>query len=29
MRVLDEGDPRSRIDLLALRLKEWKAIANS
>ena len=29
MRVLDDGDPQSRVDLLALRLKEWKAIANS
>jgi len=29
MRVLDEGDPQSRIDLLAQRLREWKAIANS
>jgi predicted nucleotide-binding protein with TIR-like domain len=28
MRVLDDGDPQSRIDLLAQRLREWKAIAN-
>jgi predicted nucleotide-binding protein with TIR-like domain len=28
MRVLDDADPQSRIDLLAQRLKEWKAIAN-
>jgi hypothetical protein len=29
MRILDGGDPQSRIDLLALRLREWKALANS
>ena len=29
MRVLDDGDPQSRIELIALRLREWKAIANS
>jgi hypothetical protein len=29
MRTLDAGDPQSRIDLLALRLREWKAISNS
>jgi hypothetical protein len=29
MRTLDGGDPQSRIDLLALRLREWKSIANS
>ena len=27
--ILDDGDPQSRIELLALRLREWKAIANS
>jgi hypothetical protein len=29
MRVLDDGDSQSRIDLLTQRLAEWKAIANS
>ena len=29
MRILDGGDAQSRVDLLALRLREWKAIANS
>jgi CAP12/Pycsar effector protein, TIR domain len=29
MGVLDGGDPQARIDLLAMRLREWKAIANS
>jgi hypothetical protein len=29
MRVLDDGDAQSRADLIALRLQEWKAIANS
>jgi CAP12/Pycsar effector protein, TIR domain len=29
MRTLDGGDERSRADLLALRLREWKAISNS
>jgi hypothetical protein len=29
MRTLDEGDAASRVDLLARRLQEWKAIANS
>lgn len=29
MRTLDEGTPEARMDLLALRLREWKAIANS
>ena len=29
MRTLDEGDPKARVDLLALRLQEWKAISNS
>jgi hypothetical protein len=29
MRVLDSGDPEARLDLIALRLREWKAIANS
>jgi hypothetical protein len=27
--VLDGGEPEARMDLLALRLREWKAIANS
>jgi hypothetical protein len=29
MRTLDGGDEQSRADLLALRLREWKAISNS
>ncbi len=29
MATIDSGDPGSRADLLARRLKEWKAIANS
>jgi hypothetical protein len=29
MEVLDKGEPQSRIDLLAVRLREWKAIASS
>jgi hypothetical protein len=29
MRVLDGGDLQARVDLLALRLREWKAIVNS
>jgi hypothetical protein len=29
MAVLDGGDPQARIDLIAQRLREWKAIANS
>ena len=29
MRLLDAGDPQARVDLIALRLREWKAIANS
>jgi hypothetical protein len=29
MAVLDGGNPQARIDLIALRLREWKAIANS
>jgi hypothetical protein len=29
MRTLDDGDAHSRAELIALRLKEWKAIANS
>jgi hypothetical protein len=29
MGVLDEGDPQARLDLIALRLREWKALANS
>ena len=29
MRTLDSGDERSRADLLALRLREWKTISNS
>jgi hypothetical protein len=29
MRTLDGGDERSRADLLALRLREWKAISDS
>ena len=29
MRTLDEGDARSRAELLATRLEEWKAISNS
>ena len=29
MRILDDGDAQSRADLIALRLLEWKAIANS
>ncbi len=29
MDVLDGGDAEARVDLLALRLREWKAIANS
>jgi len=29
MRVLDGGDPQSRAELIALRLREWTAIANS
>jgi len=29
MRVLDGGEPKSRAELLALRLDEWKAISNS
>ena len=29
MALLDAGDPEARIELLALRLREWKAIANS
>jgi hypothetical protein len=29
MRILDGGDAQSRVGLLALRLGEWKAIANS
>ena len=29
MAILDGGDPQARIDLIALRLREWKAIANS
>ena len=28
-RILDEGDPQARADLLATRLREWKAIANA
>jgi hypothetical protein len=29
MRTLDEGELQSRADLLALRLREWKAIVNT
>jgi hypothetical protein len=29
MHTLDEGDPAARLELLTLRLREWKAIANS
>jgi hypothetical protein len=29
MRVLDAGDPQQRAELIALPLREWKAIANS
>ena len=29
MRVLDSDDLKARLDLIALRLREWKAIANS
>jgi hypothetical protein len=29
MSILDDGDPQSRVELLAMRLNEWKAIANS
>jgi hypothetical protein len=29
MQTLDVGDPGARIELLALRLREWKALANS
>jgi Predicted nucleotide-binding protein containing TIR-like domain len=29
MGVLDKGEPQSRIDLLALRLREWQSIASS
>jgi hypothetical protein len=29
MHTLDSGDAQSRADLIALRLREWKAIANS
>ena len=29
MRTLDDGDPKSRAALLAVRLEEWKAISNS
>jgi predicted nucleotide-binding protein len=29
MQLLDGGDPEARADLLALRLREWKAIVNS
>jgi hypothetical protein len=29
MRILDGGDPRARAELLALRLREWKAISNA
>jgi hypothetical protein len=29
MRVIDGGDPKQRADLLATRLAEWQAIANS
>lgn len=29
MRVLDDGDPQCRANLIAGRLQEWKAIANN
>ena len=29
MQILDGSDPQSRIELLALRLREWSAISNS
>jgi hypothetical protein len=29
IRILDDGNPQSRADLIAQRLQEWKAIANS
>jgi hypothetical protein len=29
MRILDDGDAHSRAELIALRLREWRAIANS
>jgi hypothetical protein len=29
MRILDDGDPQARMDLISLRLQEWKTIANS
>jgi hypothetical protein len=29
MRALDAGDPQARVDLIALRLREWKALANT
>ncbi len=29
MRILDDGDAQSRAELIATRLREWKAIANS
>jgi hypothetical protein len=29
MGILDGGDPKSRAELLAFRLEEWKAISNS
>jgi hypothetical protein len=29
MGTLDEGDPQARVELIARRLAEWKAIANS
>ena len=28
-RILDDGDPQARADLLATRLREWKAIVNT
>ena len=28
-RLLDAGEPQARLDLISLRLREWKAIANS
>ena len=29
MRILDGGDAQARVELLALRLREWKAISNA
>jgi hypothetical protein len=29
MRVLDEGTPQARAELIAGRLEEWKAYVNS